>query len=66
MTWVTIIFCNFCSGILCIILARKKHRALLPWFLLALPVGVLALFALLALPARPNLGAGENPDPPSH
>jgi len=65
MTWVTIIFCNFCSGILCIILASKKRRAPLPWFLLALPAGVLALFVLLALPARSNRDAKENPQPSS-
>ena len=51
MTWVTILFCNFCTGILSIILARKKHRAALPWFLVTLPLGVIALFILLALPA---------------
>ena len=51
MVWVTILFCNFCTGILSIILARKKHRAPLRWFLLTLPLGVLALFILLALPA---------------
>ena len=52
MTWVTILFCNFCTGILSIILARKKNRAPLLWFLLTLPLGVLALFILLALPAH--------------
>ena len=54
MTWVTILFCNFCTGILSIILARKKKRAPLHWFLLTLPLGVLALFILLALPANPE------------
>ena len=50
MAWVTILFCNFCTGILCIILARKKHRPPLMWFLVTLPFGVIALFVLLALP----------------
>ena len=49
MAWVTILFCNFCTGILSIILARKKHRPSLMWFLLTLPFGVVALFVLLAL-----------------
>jgi hypothetical protein len=51
MAWVTILFCNFCTGILSIILARKKHRKPLMWFLVTLPFGVVALFVLLALPA---------------
>jgi len=51
MAWVTILFCNFCTGILSIILARKKHRTPLTWFLVTLPFGVVALFVLLALPA---------------
>ena len=51
MAWVTILFCNFCTCILSIILARKKHRPSLMWFLLTLPFGVVALFVLLALPA---------------
>ena len=51
MAWLTILFCNFCTAILSVILARKKQRAPLTWFLLTLPFGVLALFALLALPA---------------
>ena len=51
MAWVTILFCNFCTAILSIILAKKKHRAALPWFLVTLPLGVVALFVLLALPA---------------
>ena len=50
MVWVTILFCNFCTGVLSIILARKKHRAQLKWFLVTLPFGVVALFVLLALP----------------
>ena len=54
MAWVTILFCNFCTGILSIILARKKHRRSLMWFLLTLPFGVVALFVLLALPANPE------------
>jgi hypothetical protein len=49
--WATLIFCNLCTAILCVILARKKKRAVHHWFLLALPLGVLALFILLALPA---------------
>ena len=52
MPWLTIIFCNLCTGILCIILARKKGRPVHHWFLLALPLGVIALFPLLALPAN--------------
>lgn len=52
MPWATILFCNLCTGILCVILARKKGRAVHRWFLLALPLGVLALFILLALPAN--------------
>jgi ABC-type transport system involved in cytochrome c biogenesis permease subunit len=51
MAWVTILFCNFCTGILSIILARKKARDPVRWFLVTLPLGVLALFVLLALPA---------------
>lgn len=54
MAWVTILFCNFCTAILSIILARKKHRTPLIWFLLTLPLGVAALFVLLALPANPE------------
>ena len=50
MAWVTLLFCNFCTGILSIILARKKRRAQLAWFVLTLPLGVVALFVLLALP----------------
>ena len=38
-------------AILSIILAKKKHRPALMWFLLTLPFGVVALFVLLALPA---------------
>jgi hypothetical protein len=57
MTWVTLLFCNFCAGILSIILARKKNRPPLPWFLATLPLGILALFALLALPANPGKGS---------
>lgn len=53
MTWVTLLFCNFCTGILSIILARKKNREPLPWFLATLPLGILTLFLLLALPAHP-------------
>ena len=56
MTWVTFLFCNFCTGILSIILARKKHRAALPWFLVTLPLGVAALFVLLALPPAQEAG----------
>ncbi len=56
MAWLTILFCNFCTGILSIILARKKHRASLTWFLVTLPLGVLALFLLLALPPNPDSG----------
>ena len=51
MAWVTILFCNFCTAILSIILAKKKHRPALMWFLVTLPFGVIALFVLLALPA---------------
>ena len=50
MAWLTILFCNFCTAILSVILARKKRRTPLPWFLVTLPLGVLALFVLLALP----------------
>lgn len=50
MAWFTILFCNFCTAVLSVILAQKKRRAPLPWFLLTLPLGVLALFILLALP----------------
>jgi hypothetical protein len=57
VNWVTFIFCNFCAGILSIILARKKNRAPLPWFLLTLPFGVLTIFLLLALPANPKQGS---------
>ncbi len=53
MAWLTILFCNFCTGILTIILARNKHRASLTWFLVTLLVGVPALFVLLALPPNP-------------
>jgi hypothetical protein len=60
MSWVTFFFCNFCTGILSIILARKKNRAPLRWFLLTIPLGVLALFFLLALPANPNHGGGPD------
>ena len=66
MNWVTFIFCNFCAGILSIILARKKNRAPLPWFLFTLPFGVLTLFLLLALPANPKDAREETPAPPSH
>ena len=52
MAWVTILFCNFCTAILSIILAKKKHRPILMWFLLTLPFGVVALFVLLALPEQ--------------
>ena len=58
MAWLTLLFCNFCTAILSIILARKKQRAPLTWFLLTLPLGVLALFVLLALPT------GHGPDGP--
>jgi len=51
MVWVTILFCNFCTAILSFILARKKHRPPLMWFLVTLPFGVVALFVLLAFPA---------------
>jgi hypothetical protein len=50
MPWLTILFCNFCIGILTMILARKKRRKPLPWFFLTLPLGVLVIFLLLALP----------------
>ncbi len=50
MWWVTLLFCNFCVGILSMILARKKHRKPLPWFFVTLPFGVLVIFLLLALP----------------
>ena len=56
MVWVTILFCNFCTAILSIILARKKRRPALTWFLLTLPFGVVTLFVLLALPANPEDG----------
>jgi uncharacterized membrane protein len=56
MPWVTILFCHFCVGILSMILARKKHRSPLPWFFLTLPLGVLVIFLLLALPE--NQGSG--------
>lgn len=65
MTWVTLLFCHFCTGILNIILSRKKNRALLPWFLVTLPLGVLALFLLLALPPNPEKTEAnlESPSP---
>ena len=59
MAWLTILFCNFCTGILSIILARKKHRAPIPWFLVTLPFGVAALFVLLALPELEGSGIGD-------
>jgi hypothetical protein len=57
MPWVTILFCNFCVGILSMILARKKHRKPLPWFFLTLPLGVLVIFILLALPENQEEGS---------
>ena len=65
MAWVTILFCNFCTGILSIILARKKHRPSLMWFLVTLPLGVVALFVLLALPAVEEDGTQEEVEKPS-
>jgi hypothetical protein len=65
VNWVTFLFCNFCAGILSIILARKKNRSPLPWFLLTLPFGVLTLFLLLALPAVPKDDREETLAPPS-
>jgi hypothetical protein len=50
MTWTTLFFCNLLFGILCVILAKKKQKPALFWFLLSVPLGVIALFALLALP----------------
>ena len=64
MNWVTVAFCNAGCAILCIILARKKNRAPLAWFLLAFPAGFLALFLLLALPALPQSGREANLEEP--
>ncbi len=50
MILTTILFCNFITGILSVILALKRKKPPLVWFLLSLPLGVLALFLLLALP----------------
>jgi hypothetical protein len=58
MPWFTILFCNFCVGILSMILARKKRRKALPWFFLTLPFGVLIIFLLLALPEKQESEAG--------
>jgi len=52
MIWTTLLFCNAVTGILSLILARKRKRPLLFWFLATLPFGVGALFVLLALPSR--------------
>lgn len=56
MPWLTILFCHFCTAVLSVILARKKSREPLRWFLATLPLGVLALFLLLALPPVPENG----------
>jgi hypothetical protein len=50
MFWTTLLFCNVVTGVLSVILARKYKKSALFWFLLTLPLGVLALFLLLALP----------------
>ena len=49
MTLITILFCNFLSGILCVILANAKNRSCLFWGFLALPFGLIPLFVLLFL-----------------
>jgi hypothetical protein len=53
MIWTTLLFCNAVTGILSLILANKRNRSLLFWFLLTLPLGVIALFLLLAIPDTP-------------
>jgi len=56
MIWTTLLFCNVATGIVSAILARKRHRSAFWWFLITLPLGVLALFLLLALP-----GSADDP-----
>jgi hypothetical protein len=53
MIWTTLLFCNAVTGILSLILANKRKRSPLLWFMLTLPLGVIALFLLLALPDTP-------------
>jgi len=53
MIWTTILFCNVVTGILSVILARKRKKPVLFWFLLTIPLGVAALFLLLAIPEKP-------------
>jgi hypothetical protein len=66
MHWITtLLFCNLCSAVLCIILAKKKRRSGLAWFLLSLPLGVLALFLLLGLPDNLPSAALPSADDPS-
>ena len=50
----TYLLCNALFGILCIILAHKRKRSALKWFLLAIPFGVLPFFILLYLPDNPQ------------
>ncbi len=53
----TLLFCHLLYGLLCAILARKRNRSGWLWFGLSVPLGPIALFLLLALPAA-TTGAG--------
>jgi hypothetical protein len=48
----TILFCNALFGLLCAILARKRGLSAMKWFWIAVPLGALALFSLLARAQR--------------
>ena len=50
MIWTTLLFCHFATAIVAAILAKNRRRRAPRWFLLTLPLGVLTLFLLLALP----------------
>ncbi len=63
MFWTTLVFCNLVSGILCVVLARKHGGSALHWFLLAIPLGVLALFLQLYLHERSQSSEEKGPQP---
>ena len=63
MTWFTILFCNVLSAGLCFILAKKRNSpplglSAVQWFLIGIPLGIVALLAMLAMPDKPE---AENP-----
>jgi len=60
MIWTTLLFCHIATGVVSAILARKRNRRAHLWFLLTLPLGVLALFLLLALAPE-----ARSPAPPA-